>query len=128
VHSFSSGRQMFIAKDYLVVEVALYPATGEGLLVQAGHLSLHVNGRKQALSPQAPEFVADSLKHPDSPTGLHTAAQLGPVILGVPRPEERLLIDRPYAEFRIMPSPAGGFRSRRDSCERWTRPDLIFSA
>jgi len=26
VHSFSSGRQMFIAKDYLVVEVALFPA------------------------------------------------------------------------------------------------------
>ena len=26
VHSFSSGNEMFIAKEYLVVEVALFPA------------------------------------------------------------------------------------------------------
>jgi hypothetical protein len=91
VHSFSSGREMFIAKDYLVVEVALYPAKGESLLVEAGHFSLRVNGRKQALSPQTPEIVANALKYPDpnTSTGLHPTAQLGPVILGQPRPAER---------------------------------------
>ena len=39
VHSFSSGREMFIAKDYLVVEVALFPAKGENLLVNAGQFT-----------------------------------------------------------------------------------------
>src|SRR5208283_1273660 len=52
VHSFSSGRQMFIAKDYLVVEVALFPAKGQNLLVNTAHFSLRVNGRKPALPPQ----------------------------------------------------------------------------
>jgi len=91
VHSFSSGRQMFIAKDYLVVEVALFPAKGENLLVNAGHFSLRVNGRKQALSPQAPEIVANALKYPDPNTshGLQPTAQLGPIVLGQPQPTER---------------------------------------
>jgi hypothetical protein len=60
VHSFSSGRQMFIAKDYLVVEVALFPANGQILLVNTGDFSLRVNGRKQALLPQGAEIVANS--------------------------------------------------------------------
>ena len=91
VHSFSSGRQMFIAKDYLVVEVALFPAKGENLLVNASHFSLRVNGRKQALSPQAPEIVANALRYPDPNTGhgLQPTAQLGPIVLGQPRPTER---------------------------------------
>lgn len=89
LHSFSSGREMFIAKDYLVVEVALFPAKGQNLLVSAGHFSLRVNGRKQALSPQAPEFVAASLKYPDQDRGLHPVAGLGPLVLGAPPPVER---------------------------------------
>ena len=90
VHSFSSGRQMFIAKDYLVVEAALFPANGQSLLVSAGHFTLRVNGRKQALSPQAPEIVANELKYPDPNNGgLHPMAQLGPIVLGQPRPAER---------------------------------------
>jgi len=91
VHSFSSGSQMFIAKDYLVVEVALFPANGQSLPVSAGHFSLQINGRKQALSPQAPEIVANALKYPDPHTssGLHPTAQLGPIVLGQPKPVER---------------------------------------
>ncbi len=91
VHSFSRGREMFIAKDYLVMEVALFPANGQSLRVNAGDFTLRVNGRKQALSPQAPEIVANALKYPDpnTGTGLHPTAQLGPVILGQPRPAER---------------------------------------
>lgn len=88
-HSFSSGREMFIAKDYLVVEVALFPAAGENLLVNAGHFSLRVNGRKQALSPRAPEFVAASLKYHDEERGLHPTVGLGPIVLGQPQPVER---------------------------------------
>lgn len=91
VHSFSRGRQMYIAKDYLVVEVALFPAKGETIPVIAGHFSLRVNGRKQTIPPQAAEIVANVLQYPDPQTGggLHPAAQVGPVILGQPQQTER---------------------------------------
>jgi hypothetical protein len=89
IHSFSSGREMFIAKDYLVVEVALYPAGGEILQVSSSQFGLRVNGRKDALAPRAPEVVAHSLKYPDRDNGLHPVAALGPVIFGQPAPAER---------------------------------------
>lgn len=89
VHSFSSGREMFIAKDYLVVEVALYPAKGDSLLASAGQFRLRVNGRKQELAPHAPGVVAHSLKYPDRESGAHTVAALGPVVFGQPQPTER---------------------------------------
>jgi len=101
-HSFSSGREMFIAKNYLVVEVALFPAKGENLGVIDGHFSLRVNGRKQALSPQAPEFVAASLKYPDTDYGRQAVAALGPVVLGAPRPVERFPGD-PNAQTSRLP-------------------------
>jgi len=92
VHSFSSGRQMFIAKDYLVVEVALFPANGQSLPVSAGDFTLRVNRHKEALAAQAPEIVANTLKYqdPNTSTGLHPTAQLGPIVLGAPpQPVER---------------------------------------
>jgi hypothetical protein len=91
VHSFSSGTQMFIAKDYLVVEVALFPANGQRLPVNASLFSLRINGHKQAVAPQPAEIVANALKYPDQNTssGLQPTAQLGPIVLGQPRPVER---------------------------------------
>jgi hypothetical protein len=102
LHSFSSGREMFIAKNYLVVEVALFPAKGQNLLASAAQFSLRVNGRKQAVSAQAPEFVAASLKYPDQDRGLHPVAGLGPLVLGAPPPVERFPGD-PNA--RTVPPP-----------------------
>jgi hypothetical protein len=89
VHSFSGGRETFIARDYLVVEVALFPAEGETLAVNSGQFSLRVNGRKDALAPQAPEFVAASLKYPDWTPHPRAEAGVGPVIFGTPTPTER---------------------------------------
>ncbi|MGD0364949.1 MAG: hypothetical protein ABSC93_29065 [Bryobacteraceae bacterium] len=104
VHSFSRGRQMFIAKDYLVVEVALFPAKGENLLVNTAQFGLRVNGRKEALQPQGPEFVAESLKYPEQSSGPHAVAGLGPLVLGQPRQTERFPGD-PNA--RTGPAPGG---------------------
>jgi hypothetical protein len=64
IHSFG-GAQMFIARDYLVVEVALYPKKGETVEVNAGRFMLRLNGKKQLLLPQAPGMVAASLKYDD---------------------------------------------------------------
>jgi hypothetical protein len=64
VHSFSGERTMFLAADYLVVEVALYPAKGERLAVAPDQFSLQVNGKRQVLA-QSPEFVVPSLESAD---------------------------------------------------------------
>jgi hypothetical protein len=63
VHSFSRGEQTFIAQDYLVVEVALFPPKGENVYVEPGRFSLRINGKKIALMPQAPSMAAASLNH-----------------------------------------------------------------
>jgi hypothetical protein len=63
VHSFSQGEQTFIARDYLVVEVALFPPKGEIAGVEPAKFSLRINGRKTVLMPQTPAMVAASLNH-----------------------------------------------------------------
>jgi len=92
VHSFSRGEAAFIAKDYLVVEVAVYPPKGETLAVQIADFSLRLNGKKQVLQPQPPSMVAASLKHPEweQPSGPTVAVggtigNAGVVLGGPPR-------------------------------------------
>jgi len=65
VHSFSGRGQTYIAKDYLVVEVALYPPKDETIQVHASDFTLRVNGKKNPLLPVSPSLVASSLQHPD---------------------------------------------------------------
>lgn len=65
VHSFSRGEETFIASDYLVVEVALFPPKGETIVVRAGDFRLRINGKRQLLPPQTPGMVAASLQHPE---------------------------------------------------------------
>lgn len=65
VHSFFYRNQTFVTSDYLVVEVAVYPAAGEAVGVASGQFMLRLNGKNQLLQAQAPGFVAASLKYPD---------------------------------------------------------------
>ncbi len=93
VHSFSGGGQTYVAPDYLVVEVALFSPARAPVSVSSGQFSLRINGKKHVLLPQAPSFVAASLKYTDwerKPT-LVAAGGVGDaeVILGRPRPTER---------------------------------------
>jgi hypothetical protein len=64
VHSFSSGEQMFIAENFLVVEVAFFPPKGESVQVETSKFALRVNGKK-ALPVQNPAMVAAALRHRD---------------------------------------------------------------
>jgi hypothetical protein len=89
VHSFSRGDKAFLAKDYLVVEVALFPPKGETIEVQNSDFSLRINGRKAMLLPEAVSMVAGSLQHPEweqpKPTGeIDAGAGNAGVILGGP--------------------------------------------
>jgi hypothetical protein len=65
VHSFSRGEQTFIAQDYLVVEVAVFPPKGETFVIENANFSLRINGKKQLVQPHPPTMVAASLQHPE---------------------------------------------------------------
>ena len=130
VHSFSGGRQMFIARDYLVVEVALFPAKGENLLVSTGQFSLRVNGRKQTVLPQAPEILANALRYPDLNTsqGVQHVEQVGPVIFGQPQPTERFPGDPNVRAPRVPPGAPDDNPSGMDKEPPVTAPELAVQA
>jgi hypothetical protein len=86
VHSFSSGEQMFIAENYLVVEVALIPPKGDQVHVETTRFSLRVNGKKP-LQPENPAAVVASLKHRDwqLPRGPQGGIGIPGIGVGFPR-------------------------------------------
>ena len=103
VHSFSGRNHTFVARDYLVVEVAVYPGP-EMVSVRNGHFTLRVNGKKQTLFPQPPGFVAASLKYPDWERRPSLEASAGPVVMGRQERVERFPGD-PRAEQTRLPRP-----------------------
>jgi hypothetical protein len=107
VHSFSQGEQTFIAQDYLVVDVALFPPKGEIVSVEPGKFSLRINGRRIALMPQAPSMVAASLNHrewQDRP-GATADAGIGGVGVGLGHPRQTAPFPGAPPEQRLPRSP-----------------------
>jgi len=84
VHSFSSGEQMYIAENYLVVEAALFPPKGESLKVETIQFALRVNGKK-ALPAENPSIVASSLRHPEwqAQRGPQSSVGVGGIDIGL---------------------------------------------
>ena len=64
IRSIPAGNQTFVTPDYLVVEVAVYPAYAQPLTIDGNTFTLRLNSRK-LLSSVSPGFVAASLKYPD---------------------------------------------------------------
>jgi len=87
VHSFGRGEQMFIAKDYLVVEAALFPPKGEQFEVRCSDFSLRING-KSGMVASEPNMVAADMHHPEFQTAPWAQASGGvdghDVIIGGP--------------------------------------------
>jgi hypothetical protein len=89
VRSYSRGNAMYIANDYVTVEVALYAPKGESLEIGYLDFQLRINGKKQTLPAQNPYMVASSIAHPDWQTerpGVEATAGAGngSVMLGGP--------------------------------------------
>ena len=78
VHSYSAGEQMFLAENYLVVEVAFYPPKGETVGVETSKFTLSVNGKKP-IPVQNPSMVAASIKQREA---RRTRNPLGGIGLG----------------------------------------------
>lgn len=89
IHSFEGHGVTYLAPDYLVVEVALYPAKGREVDVQPAAFALRLDGKK-TLTPASLSLVSSTLQHPEwrSRPQLEAGAGLGNdgVVLGAPRP------------------------------------------
>lgn len=128
IHSFSGQGQNYIAKDFLVVEVALYPPKGQSVNVNEGAFALRINGKKQVLVPAVPSMVASTLQHPEWQTGprLEAGGGMGNtgVILGRPAPTQ-VPGGQPPPQSRVprVPGPdnPGGIEPER----RVTAPELL---
>jgi hypothetical protein len=87
IHSIPTDNGSIFARDYLVVEVAIYPGK-EPVNILDAHFTLCVNGKKSVLSTESPGFVAASLKYPEweqRPTAVGSVGiGDGSVILGGP--------------------------------------------
>ena len=108
VRSFSGRSQTFFARDHLVVEVAVFPASGEGTPVSLGQFTLRIN-KKELIAAQGPEFVAAGFKYPDWEIrprleGMAGAGN-GGVIVGRPEPQERFPGDPTPGRTRLPPRP-----------------------
>jgi hypothetical protein len=84
VHSIPGERGGYFAKEYLVVEVAIFPAGKNGLKISSGSFTLRIN-HKSTLIAQASGMVAAALKYPDWEQRPQMTAQAGPLIYGAPQ-------------------------------------------
>jgi hypothetical protein len=122
VHSIPGGRQTFIASEYLVFEVAVFPGRGEAAEIRTGTFTLRVNGKKQALYPDSPGFVAASLKYPDWEQRPNAQIQAGlgdaGVTLGRPPVVGRFPGDPTPSQSRLPRSPRAPDPDDRRGVER----------
>jgi hypothetical protein len=84
VHSIPGERGGYFAKEYLVVEVAIFPAAKEALKISSGQFTLRINNKSTLIS-QSAGAVAAALKYPDWEQRPQMTAQAGPLIYGAPQ-------------------------------------------
>jgi hypothetical protein len=123
VHSFSGKQSTYVARDHLVVEVGLFPS--KEVMISTGHFTLKVNGKKELLFSQSPQFVAAALKWDDweNRRQVQGGVGVGDASIGVgPRWEPRFPGDpsrRPLPKPPKAPTqdPAADMREEREKPE-----------
>jgi hypothetical protein len=92
VHSIPGENRFYIAKDYLVIELAAFPSTKDGVTLSASKFMLLVNG-KNYLYTVSSGMVAASIKYPDWEQHRQVTTEAGngnaSVVFGAPRPVGR---------------------------------------
>ncbi len=88
VRSIPGQKGGYFTRDYLVVEVGVFPSTKDGVRISANQFALRMNAKKDLLYTDPPGAVAASLKYPDWNVrpNLSAAAGVGngEVVLGAP--------------------------------------------
>ncbi len=109
VHSLPVNGGVLDAKDYLVLEIAIYPEAREKVLVSSGDFTLRINNRKSLLFAQVPGMVAASIKYPDWEVRPTLEADVGvggaDVILGRPPVTSRFPGDPLPGQSRLPRQP-----------------------
>lgn len=77
VRSYSRGNAMYVANDYVTVEVALYAPKGQSVEIGYLDFELRINGKKQTLMAQNPYIVAASVAHPEWQSQRPSAEAIG---------------------------------------------------
>lgn len=89
VHSIPAASGSYLAKEYLVIDVGVFPNSIDGVMVSSGQFTLRINHGKTVLYAQSPGMVAGSLKYPDweqRPTVMAGAGVGdGTIVFGPPR-------------------------------------------
>lgn len=104
LHSIPAENGFVFARDYLVIEVALFPAQGESLRTSPEQFTLSINHGKSLVTDSA-GTVAGSIKYPDWEQHPTTMVQAGPLILGGPSGVGRFPGDP--TQDKPIPRPAG---------------------
>lgn len=109
VHSLPIPTGAIDVRDYLVIEVAVFPATPAMPILTSGEFTLRINHQKSVIYAQTPGMVGASLKYPDwefRPT-LEATAGIGNgnVIVGRPAQTERFPGDPRPQQTRLPPRP-----------------------
>jgi hypothetical protein len=92
-HSLLTPKGALFLRNYLVVEVALYPAPGARLKLSHQDFRLRTGSKKPDLLAQAPALVVSALRHPDWESSHQSVATVGlgdgSIMVGRPAPQER---------------------------------------
>jgi hypothetical protein len=116
VRSVSGSGRTFFLNDYLVVEVAVFPARGREVAVALSHFRLQVGEKKkrEVLPAVGSQFVAASLKYSnwEQQRNLEVAGGVG---------DQGVIVGRPPATERFPGDPTS--RSRLPAPPRAPEPD-----
>ncbi len=92
VHNIPADKGAYWAREYLVVEAAIFPGSGSRLHLSSGDFTLRVNGKK-ILDAVSSGTVAAAIKYPDwqQRPNLSAVAGIGDgaVVVGAPTPVGR---------------------------------------
>ena len=130
LHSIPSDQSFIIAKDFLVVEVAIFPRSGVATTAP-GQFSLRING-KRLLTPASAGMVVASIQYPDWETRPTATLEAGvgdrSVIVGPPASVPRFPGDRRADGPKIPSSPEPEVANSIDKPSRKPNSQLIAEA
>jgi hypothetical protein len=127
IHSIPAGDQTFLAKDFLVVEVAVFPAPAQLVTIDGNTFTLRLNGAKFPLASIAPGFVAASLKYPDweqHPT-TQVSGGVGNTGVTIGPPTVARFPGDPNASHRLPRGPSAEERNGVERSEAESADDVI---
>jgi hypothetical protein len=94
LHSIPTAKGFYVSRDYLVIDVGVFPAAKERITISSGQFRLRINHQTLELPPDSPGTVAADVQYPDWEQHPTATAQAGPVILGAPPTVGRFPGDR----------------------------------